>query len=114
MDTLEARVQMYALTLRGREVLEGFLAGSLTSREAADQFRRIVGEARPVLTDAGYPAEAAWRALQSASAGFDAYIDPFDASFWSDTQRELQEAEENLERLVSARAGEQADFRIIG
>lgn len=113
MDTQEARIQMRDLADEALEIVESLEAGTAAGRQQRSRLREMVGEARGLLTDAGYPAEAAWRGLQRASLGVDTSFDAPDQSYWADVHLDLQGAIDTLNSLVMVK-GRDSDLRIVG
>lgn len=114
MDTTEARTLMLDLAERGLQILRDYSSGRITVREANAPYREIIDEARRLLSDAGYPAETAWRALQRAHVGFGAFLEPPDAAYWQDVEAELETGRDALAALVLAPERRDVDFRLIG
>ncbi len=94
-------------------VVERLVRGVAPSPDERGQLRRFVSDARSLLPDAGYPGEAAWRALQRASIGIDTLGDVPDRSYWADVETDLRAAIGTLSSLVRV-GGRDADIHIIG
>jgi hypothetical protein len=73
----------------------------------------MASEARTLLGDAGYPAEAAWRAIQRASIGVETAFEEPDRSYWEDLTDELRGAIETLDNLIGV-GRRDADVHIVG
>ncbi len=114
MDTTEARIQMRDCGRRGYEALQRFLSGNSSREETAERLRRVTGESRAVLADAGYPGEGVWTSLRRSTAGLDALIEASDAAYWDDLLYDLATATDVLDSLVASPAGRNVDFRIVG
>ncbi len=114
MDTHEARTQMLELAGEALEIVAGLEAGGVPTGEDKRQLRDLLTDARSTLADAGYPAEAVWRALQRASLGTDTSFDQSDPLYWQDVAQELRTAMETLESLVSPQFRRESDFYIVG
>jgi hypothetical protein len=97
-----------ALEIVGR--VEG---GKFAPREDRTRLRAMVGEARTLLSDAGFPGEAAWRGLQRASIGLETAFEEPDESYWADVHQELQGAIDTLNSLVTV-VRRDTDLRIVG
>jgi hypothetical protein len=114
MDTFEARMQMRDL---GREVLvvvERVLPDGEVRSTDIQTLRRVTTESRALLSDAGYPAEGVWRAIQRASIGMETHLGESDRLFWSDILEQLRIGVETLESLVTPGEAREPDFRIVG
>jgi hypothetical protein len=114
MDTYEARSRVLDLAQEVRSMVERLVSGVRLSSDERQRLREIVGEARAVLSDAGYPAEGVWRALQRVSLGVDTLLDQSDPFYWQDVSSDLQAGIETLESLLSPHLRRDADFRIVG
>lgn len=114
MDTTEARMRMLDLANRGLGLLEEFRSGDEASRSTIEQFRRIVDEARSLLSDAGYPAEGVWRGMQRVLSAMLSGVGRDDAEYWQDLANDFADARDSLDRLLSTPVGRETDFRIVG
>lgn len=114
MDTFEAREVMRNLGRRGFEVVRGFINGESSALDSAGRMRESIDEARSVLADAGYPAEAVWRSLQEAQAMFVSPAGSYEPAAWTDLADDIARAVETLDGLLSQPTGHNSDFRIIG
>lgn len=95
------------------DVVERIVRGQMPSRGDRSELRHFVSDARSVLPDAGYPGEAAWRALQRASIGVETLGETPDRAYWSDVEGDLRGAVDTLSSLVGV-AGRDADIHIVG
>jgi len=114
MDTYEARTQMLELARDALGIVAALEASNVPTGEDRRRLRSMLTEARSALADAGYPAEAVWRAVQRASMGTDTSLDQADPMFWHDVADELRAAMETLESLVSPHFRRESDFYIVG
>jgi hypothetical protein len=113
MDTYEARLKMRDLAQDALVIVERREASVVLNREDRTHLREMAMEARSVLSDAGYPGEASWRAIQRASIGLDTAFDEPDRSFWQDVLEELRSAISTLDNLVGV-SKRDADVHIVG
>lgn len=113
MNTQEARTQMRDLADEALEIVVEMEQGKSASRQDRSRLRDMVIEARGLLSDAGYPAEAAWRGLQRASIGVDTSFDSPDAGYWEDVRHDLQGAIDTLNSLVTV-SYRDSDLFIVG
>ena len=113
MDTYEARLTMRDLAHDALDIVERREAGTAASRDERASMRGMAVEARSLLSDAGYPAEASWRAIQRASIGLETAFDEPDRSYWTDLAGDLRMAIETLDNLVSV-SKRDADIHIVG
>ncbi len=88
-------------------------SGGAATRDHADQLRTMAVEARSLLAEAGYPAEAVWRGLQRADIGIQTSLDGADTGYWLDVSDDLTAGMQLLENLVGSHATRDADFRIV-
>ena|SRR5947209_2123635 len=113
MDTYEARITMRDLAHDALDVVTRRESGVATNREDRAQIRQMASEARSLLGDAGYPGEAAWRAIQRASIGLETAFDEPDRTYWEDLATDLRDAIETLDSLVGV-SKRDADIHIVG
>jgi hypothetical protein len=114
MDTHEARMRMLDLCLEALHVVERLEKGEVPSADDKGRLRRLVTDSRETLPDAGYPAEAGWRALQRASIGSETGFEHVDPLYWQNVRQELDEAASVLRSLVSPHFRRESDFHIVG
>lgn len=114
MDTFEARTRMRDLALEALAVVERRERGGNPESGDSAKLRQLVGEARGVLTDAGYPGEAVWRGLHRASIGYETQLDGSVRGYWEDVRRDLEAGIETLDLLLGPGVGRDADFPLIG
>lgn len=113
MDTFEARLLMRDLAISALEIIGNL--GDLPPRgENARRLRELASEARGVLSDAGYPAEAAWHGLQRASIGANTALDEYDLGYWTDVAEDLQRGIDTLQSLVSPHSRPDTDIHLVG
>lgn len=113
MDTIEARRAVAALARRSLELLSTWKSEDVGSVLVPEQLHAVIGQARSLLADAGYPAETVWQALRAIQLGLDAYDEPPQSEYWTDVEADLRSALDSLEALVSPGARD-ADFHFIG
>jgi hypothetical protein len=113
MDTQEARMRMRDLAREAEDIVGRRARGEAAMPRDQAALRQLVGEARTLLADAGYPGEAVWRGLQRATIGYDTAFDREDPGYWRELAADLHEAVETLDSLVSPR-GREADVHIVG
>ena len=94
------------------DLLDDMANGASDRTQAATELRKMELEARALLADAGFPAEAAWRALQRAAQAL-ALPDP-DPAVVEETSHSLTDAVATLDSITAGPAERDADFRIIG
>lgn len=114
VDTFEARLLMRDLAQDGLKIVDRFIGGAAPRPEDKRRLRELVLEARRSLSDAGYPAEAAWQGLQRASIGADTLLDTEDAAFWGNVAEDLRAGVETLDALVGMGVRRESDFHIVG
>ena len=113
MDTFEARHQMRELARRGLALVEGFVRDGSPTPESSSALRAIAADARALVPDAGFPAEAAWRALAHAANALVAMEPDPEGLGWLEIVDELRVAVDGLDSLLGS-ARREADFRIVG
>ena len=113
MNTFEARNRARTIADRALVLLRQAGDSPDFSFESRDALRGMVVEARGLLADAGYPAEAVWRALHRASIGADTQLGNSDPHYWRDVRDELDQASATLTSLVEPGAGREQDFRVV-
>jgi hypothetical protein len=96
MNTIEARRRLGELTARAIEIVQYLADGDPVSASNSIEIRDILREAREVAYDAGYPGDAAWRALLRTNVYITAPPTTVDGQFWADTIQDLREALQNL------------------
>jgi hypothetical protein len=113
MDTYEARIRMLDLARHGSAIVEGFEVDSPPTADDAAKLRELAADARTLVSDGGYPAEAAWRALDRAASSLIAQEPDPEGARWQPIGLELQSACASLESLLGSTRRE-TDFRIVG
>jgi hypothetical protein len=104
---------MRDLALDALEIVEN--VNELPPRgENARRLRDFVSQARGLLSDAGYPAEAAWQGLQRASIGANTAFDEYDLGYWTDVADDLHRGVDTLQSLVSPHARPDTDIHVVG
>jgi hypothetical protein len=114
MDTYEARSKMCDVAAMALATVRRIQEGPAPSYADASELRELLQQARTLLSDAGYPGEAVWRALQRASMGIDTHFDHADAGFWDDISAELRSAVATLESLIMSPGSRNADINLVG
>lgn len=114
MNTRDARQEMEALAARGLTIVRRIGEGRPPTLEDRNSLRSMAGEARTLLSEAGYPAESVWRGLQRASLGADTNFDSSDPSYWQDVVDELERGAATLASLDTGRSVRDVDFYIVG
>lgn len=90
MNTVESRLRLRELTLRAIEIVRRLaIDGTVTAAETIEM-REILRQAREVAYDAGYPGDAAWRALLRSNVYVTAPPADVTADFWTETLVELR------------------------
>jgi hypothetical protein len=112
MDTYQARRQMRDLAQTTLELLDEAIREGASPTETLGRLRSMDLDARALLADAGYPAEAVWRGLQRAQHALQP--GPIDTTLATQVADELRVAVETLDSLTSATSERDSDFRIIG
>lgn len=92
MNTIEARRRLGELTTRAIEIVEYLAQGDPVSASNSIEIREILREAREIAYDAGYPGDAAWRAMLRTNVYITTPPTAVDNSFWSETLDDLREA----------------------
>jgi hypothetical protein len=105
---------MLDLCFEALAIVERLAAGEAPTADDRQGLRRALLQAREVLPDAGFPAEATWRGMQRASIGTETSFDQADPLYWRDVAQELRDAGEVLKSLVSPDFRRESDFHIVG
>lgn len=113
MDTYEARTRMRDVALEALQIVDVLAGGECVQARQRGILRELMGVARGLVADAGYPGEGVWRGLQRATIGLETGFDCGDTGFWRELSIDLREAMETLNSLVAPR-GREADIHIIG
>ena len=112
MDTFEARRGLRALAQEALDLLQDLARGEARETEALRELRSMEEEARSLLQDAGYPGEAAWRAIDVARRLLsEGHAKNYDAR--ENAVQELASAAEILDTLLAAPSARESDFRIV-
>jgi hypothetical protein len=90
MNTIESRRRLAELSARAIEILEPLAAGAALSSASSLTMREILNEARESVYDAGYPGDAAGRAILHASVYITTPQDDIDAEFWQEAILDLR------------------------
>lgn len=98
MNTIDARQRLVELSERTITIVEKLASGQAISSQDASDMRDILGDARAAAYDAGYPGDAAWRALLRTSVYIAAPPIDVEMEFWSEM---LEDLEEGIRGLVS-------------
>ncbi len=114
MNTQDARRDMRSLATEGLAIVNRIRETRASSSDDRNQLRRMAGEARGLLAEAGYPGEAVWRGLQRSSIGAETHFDSFDAAYWQDVTDELERGAATLASLDSLTTTRDADIHIVG
>jgi len=113
MNTQEARRRMRDLAAQAITITTRLGSGEAATKDHAEQLRAMVVEARGLLAEAGYPAEAVWRGLQRADIGIQTALGGSDAGYWLDVSDDLTSGMQVLENLVGSHTTRDVDFRIV-
>ncbi|MDQ2742719.1 MAG: hypothetical protein M3Z66_10570 [Chloroflexota bacterium] len=114
MNTYEARTYMRDIAREGLEIVDRLAAGTPPAFDERRRLHQLASEARGALSDAGYPGEGVWRAIQRASIAIDTGGDQSDGAYWRDLADDLRSAVETLDSLVSPGLGREIDFPVVG
>ncbi|GAC1508507.1 MAG: hypothetical protein NVS2B16_05450 [Chloroflexota bacterium] len=114
MNTNEARIHMRDLALGGVEAIRVIVEIRKINFDQRNALREYAASARSALSDAGFPGEATWRALQRAAIGLDTGGPSIDPAFWQSVQSELEEAVTALDSLLGGNVQRDSDMRIVG
>lgn len=109
MNTIEARLRLAELTNRSIGIVEGLARGDRVSSANSIEIRDILREAREIAYDAGYPGDAAWRAILKTNVYITAPPTPVDATFWLETLEDLREGLTALGQGPNLEVEEMAD-----
>ncbi|MGH2449155.1 MAG: hypothetical protein ACRDFS_11225 [Chloroflexota bacterium] len=113
MDTQEARWLARDMALQALEIVQRLADGRRVMPDERLRLRKIGGQLRELLPDAGYPAEAVWRGVQRSIIGLDTADQGADSYFWQDVAADLRRGMETLSSLVQP-AGSQPDVNLVG
>jgi hypothetical protein len=113
MDTFEARTNMADLGHRGLQIVERVERRGAPTREETLELRQLLRDARALLADAGYPAEAVWRGLQRGSMGAETQFDEVDPGYWASVAEDLRAGLGTLESLITRPRGRDTDVNLI-
>lgn len=109
MDTYQARRQMRDLAQQAFDLMED---QAIPAGAALAELSEMEARARSLLSDAGYPGEPAWRAIQRSKRLVDLGLqDPEQRAEFVD---DLRQAVERLDSLLGASTMKDTDFRIVG
>lgn len=96
MNTMEARRRLGELTRQAVGVVQCLAQGDPVTSSTSIVMRDILREAREVTYDAGYPGDAAWRALLRTNVYITAPPTTVSNEFWSELLEDLRVAMESL------------------
>lgn len=102
MNTLEARRRLAELVRLAIAIVECLVAGDPVSASNSIEMRDILRDAREVTYDAGYPGDAAWRALLHTNVYITAPPTTVAQDFWKEALEELREGLQSLTAVTEA------------
>lgn len=100
MNTIEARRRLAELTSETISIVMRLAAGGSISAADGVRMREVLAEARMIAYDAGYPGDAAWRALLRTSVYVSAPPTDVDREFWVDMLENLREGLAQLSHVT--------------
>ncbi len=105
MNTSDARHRLLDLTLQARDIVQKLAEGQRATGEDRATMRELIREAREAAYDAGFPGDAAWRALLRAGMTVTNPQEEPDQETWTEILEGLAEGQDRLS-LVTGMAVE--------